>query len=156
MKWGPKQSYILRQELSKYMWLVTYTQVTESNSRLLMVESQIDTLIPGPFFNHNLCFKYPNEICEPILNIYFLRAFQWYNELFNPMSFDPCNCSIKIRESQWTLAPKVGAHLGVCGSFPHTFIHSWKHEIWLLGFTFSSYLCKPLFWSWTQGQNRNI
>jgi hypothetical protein len=44
------------------------------------------------------------------------------------MGFDPCNCSMKIRDSIETLILKVGAHLGVWGSFPHTLIHSWEHE----------------------------
>jgi hypothetical protein len=34
------------------------------------------------------------------------------------MSFDPYNCSLKIRESIETQTPKVGAHLGVCGFIP--------------------------------------
>jgi hypothetical protein len=54
-----------------------------------MVGSQIGTLTLDLYFNHNLCFKYSNGSCEPILNIYISRIFQWYKELFNPMSFDP-------------------------------------------------------------------
>jgi hypothetical protein len=50
--------------------------------------------------------------------IYISKAFQWYKELFNPMSFDPYNYLLKIRESIKTLIPKVGAHLGVCGFIP--------------------------------------
>jgi hypothetical protein len=34
------------------------------------------------------------------------------------MSFDLCNCSLKIQESIGTPIPKVGAHLGVCGFIP--------------------------------------
>jgi hypothetical protein len=30
-----------------------------------------------------------------------------YNEIFNPMGFDPCNRSLKIQESIGTLIPKV-------------------------------------------------
>jgi hypothetical protein len=41
----------------------------------------------------------PNGSWEPILDIYVSRAFQWYNELLNPMSFDPYNLSLKIRGS---------------------------------------------------------
>jgi hypothetical protein len=54
-----------------------------------MVESQIGTLIPNLSFGHNLCFDYPNESCEPILDIYVSRSFQWYNEFFDSMNFDP-------------------------------------------------------------------
>ncbi len=31
------------------------------------------------------------------------------------MSFDPCNCPLKIQESIGTPTPKVGTHLGVWG-----------------------------------------
>jgi hypothetical protein len=78
-----------------------------------MVGSQIDTLTPNPSFGHNLCFKYPNGSCEPNLNISILKDFQWYKELFNPMSFDPYSRSLKIQKSIETPTPKVGVHLGV-------------------------------------------
>ncbi len=54
-----------------------------------MVESQINSLTLNPYFGHNLCFKYPNESCEPILDIYVSKYFQWHKELFNIMSFNP-------------------------------------------------------------------
>jgi hypothetical protein len=41
-----------------------------------MVESQIDTFTPGLSFSHDLCCKYSNESCEPILDIYVLKDFQ--------------------------------------------------------------------------------
>jgi hypothetical protein len=79
---------------------------------------------------------------QPILNIYVLRVFPWYNELFNPMSFYPCNNPLKIQESIETPTFKVGAHLGVWGSFLHTFLHSqnMKCDSWasLLACTFVS------------------
>jgi len=37
------------------------------------------------------------------------------------------------------------------GSFPHTFVHSREHDVWLLGFPLSPQPCKPLLWSRTQG-----
>jgi hypothetical protein len=40
------------------------------DSRLLVVGSQIANLTSGPSFGHNLCFRCPNEQCEPILDIY--------------------------------------------------------------------------------------
>ncbi len=94
-----------------------------------MIGNQIDTLSLGLSFGHNLCFKYLNKICEPILNIYVLRTFQWYKEFFNLMSFDPWNRSQKICESIGIPSPKVGAHLGVCGFiFSHlpTFLRTWN------------------------------
>jgi hypothetical protein len=55
---------------------------------------------------------------ESILDIFVPKSFQWYNELFNPMGFDPYNRSLKIRESIGNLIPKVGVHLRVWGFIP--------------------------------------
>jgi len=89
---------------------------------LLVVGSQIVNLTIGPSFGHNLCFKCPNGWCEPILDIYVTRAFQWYKKLLKALSFDPCNRLLKIRESTWTPSPKVGVVLGVWRFIPsHTF-----------------------------------
>jgi len=97
-----------------------------------MVESQIANLTPDLSFGHNLCFKNRNGSCESILDIYIPRTFQLYEELFDLMSFDSCNYFVKIWESIETPTPQVGAHLGVWGSFLHTFSHSREHEMWLL------------------------
>jgi hypothetical protein len=87
-----------------------------------MVESQINTLIPDPYFGHNLCYKYSNGSCKPNLDIYVFKKFQLYKEVLNPMSFDPSNHFLKIQDSIGTLTPKVGIHLGVCGLIPsHSF-----------------------------------
>jgi hypothetical protein len=64
-----KQSCNPHQELSKNMSHDTWTQVNKGDYRLLVVASQIDNLIFSSSFGHNLCFKYPNGSCEPILNI---------------------------------------------------------------------------------------
>ncbi len=85
------------------------------------MESQIDNLIPDPSFGHNLCFKCPNDQCEPILNIYVLRDFQWYKKRHKPLSFDPSNRSLKFWESTETPSPKVGVALGVWGFTPSHF-----------------------------------
>jgi hypothetical protein len=45
------------------------------------------------------------------------------------MGFDPYNRSLNIQESVKTRTPKVGTHLGVWGSFPHTLPHSREHEM---------------------------
>jgi hypothetical protein len=63
------KSCSLCQDISKDMWHTTFMQVNQGNSRLLVVESQIDTLTPSPSFGHNLCFKYSNGKSKPILNI---------------------------------------------------------------------------------------
>ncbi len=86
-------------EISNGMWHTTCMQGNQGNSWLLMIGSQIANLTPNPFFGHNLCFKYSNGSCEPILDIYVPSIFQWYNELFNPMVFDPCSHSMKIWKS---------------------------------------------------------
>jgi hypothetical protein len=118
MKWGLKQSCSPHQELSNGMLQATYTQGNQGDSQLLMVGNQTINLTFGPSFGHNLCFKCLNGSCEPILDIYILKDFQWYKELFNLMGFDPWNCSLKVRDSIWTPTPKVGTHLGVWGFIP--------------------------------------
>ncbi len=107
------------------MWHATYTQGNQGNSQLLMVENQIVNLTFNLSFGHNLCFKYLNGSCKPILKIYVPRAFQWYKELFNLMGFDPYNYTLKVWESIKTPTPKMGAHLGVWGFIPY-FSHTPK------------------------------
>jgi hypothetical protein len=69
LRWGPKQSCSPRWELSNAMWHATCTQGSWVDSWLLVVGSQIANLTPSLSFGHNLCFKRPNELCEPILDI---------------------------------------------------------------------------------------
>ncbi len=97
-----------------------------------MVESQIANLTFDPSFSHTLCFRYPNGSCELILDIYVLRAFQWYKKLFNLMCFDPCNGPLKIWEFITTSTLKMGVHLGVWGFiFSHSCIlGSMKCDSW--------------------------
>jgi len=75
-------------------------------------------LTPNPSYGHKLCLTCPNGSCEPILNIYVPKYFQWYKKKFNPLGFDPCNYSLKIWESTGTPIPKVGVHLGVWRFIP--------------------------------------
>jgi hypothetical protein len=121
LMWGLKQSWSPRWEISNGMWQATCTQVNQGDSWLLVVRNQIGNLTTDLFFSHNLCFKYSNESCEPILDIYVSRTFQWYKEIFNPMSFSPFNYPLKIWKSIEILTPKVGAHLGVWGFIPSHF-----------------------------------
>jgi hypothetical protein len=44
-----------------------------------MVKNEIDSLTPGPSFRHNLCFKYPNESCKPILEHLHSNILEYYN-----------------------------------------------------------------------------
>jgi hypothetical protein len=69
-----------------------------------MVGSQIDNSTPGPSFGHNLCFKCPNEQCEPILDIYASRAFRWYKERHKTLSLTP---AIAL----WSFGSPPGVHL---------------------------------------------
>ncbi len=139
------------------MWHSTCTKGNRGDSWLLMVGNQIGNLTPNPSFGHNLCFKCPNGSWKLILNIYILRAFQWYKEIFNPMSFDPCNFPLKIWESIGTPIPKVGAHLGVWGFIPSHFptlpitwsvilkLHSWPTPLQALVLVVSPRL---RLWQW--------
>jgi len=84
-----KQSCSSRRELSNSMWHVVYSQVNWVDSWLFLVGSQTGSSTPDPSFGHNLCFRCPNEQCEPILDIYVPRDFQWYKECHKLLSFDP-------------------------------------------------------------------
>jgi hypothetical protein len=146
-----KQSCSPRWKLSNDMWHTTWTQGNQGDSWLLVVGSQIAKLTLDPSFGHNLCFRYPNGSCEPILDIYVPRTFQWYKELFNLMSFDPYDHSLKIQESIGIPTPKVGAHLGMWKFIPsHSLTLSRAWNV-IFGFTLGSHLYKPLLWSWAQG-----
>jgi len=85
-----------------------------------VIGGQIANLTLNPSFGHNLCLKCPNGSFKPILDIYVLRYFPLYKELFNLMGFDLCNCSLKIWESMGTLTPKVRVHLGVWRFIPES------------------------------------
>jgi hypothetical protein len=150
LKWSLKHSCSPHQEFSKNMWHTTYMQGNQGNSRFLMVRNQIGNLTPDPSFGHN--FNPPNASCELILDIYISRSFQWYEKLFNPMIFNLCNCSLKIRQSIGsikTLTPKVEVHLGVCGfilshfpTFPRAWnvtpkLHSWPAPLQTLALVMS-------------------
>jgi hypothetical protein len=107
---------------------VVCSQVFRVDSRLLVVGSQNwqtpGSSTPGPSFDHNLCFKCPNEQWGPILDIYASRAFHWYKERHKPLRFDPSNCSLKFREFTGTPSPKVGVALGVWGFIPSHFSYT--------------------------------
>ncbi len=123
LRWSFKKSCSLCQELSNDMWHATCTQlVNQDDSWLLVIKNQIGTLIPNLSFGNNLFFNYSNESCELSFDIFVSRSFQWYKKLFNPMIFNPWNCSLKNWESIKTLIPKVGAHLRVCGFIPSHFL----------------------------------
>jgi hypothetical protein len=86
-----------------------------------MVGSQTGSFIPDRSFGHNLCFRCWIEQCEPILDIYVLRAFQWYKEHHKPLSFDPWNYFLTFLESTGTPFLKVKVALEVWGFTPSHF-----------------------------------
>jgi hypothetical protein len=144
LRWGLKQIFSLRWEFSNDVSHATYMQGNRSNSRLLVIGSQIANLTPDPSFGLNLCFKCPNGLCKPILNIWVPRTFQWYKKLLNPLGFDPYNRALKIRESTETTTLKVKAPLGLWGFIP-------SHFLSLLGFPLGPQPYKPLPWLRAQG-----
>jgi hypothetical protein len=92
----------------------------------LIVESikELGGASPGSSFDQNLCYKYLNGSCEPILDIYVPRAFQWYNEIFNPMSFDPLpSKNLKVH---WDSNSQSESSLGSAGV--HSFTLSYIPE----------------------------
>jgi hypothetical protein len=78
LRWGLKKICSPCWEFSNGMSHATFMQENRGDPRLLVVGSQIANLTFDPSFGHNLCLKYSNESCEPILNIYVSRNFQWY------------------------------------------------------------------------------
>jgi hypothetical protein len=124
-KCGLKQSCSSRRELSNCMLHVVCSQVFRVNSRLLVVGSQNwqtpGSSTPGPSFGHNLCFRCPNEQCEPISDIYASRSFHLYKERHKPLRFDPSNRFLKFQESTGTPSPKAGVALGVWRFTPSHF-----------------------------------
>jgi hypothetical protein len=151
LKWGLKQSCNPCQYFSNDVLHITCTQVNQGDSWFLVVENQIGTLTFTPSFGHNLCMKYSNGSCNPILNIYVSGSFQWYKKFFNPMSFDPCNRLWRFRSSSGLQLPKWEFTWDYGGSFFHILLHSQEHEMWLPSCTFGLHFCKPLPWLWAQG-----
>ncbi len=140
---GLKQSCIFHWELSNGMSHVLYNQVNRVDSWLFLVGSQTGNLTPDRAFGHNLCFRCPNEQCEPILDIYVPRAFQWYKKCHKLLSFDPSNRSLKFRESTRTSSPKVGVALGVWGFTPSHFPTLPRVCAMILELPFDPHLCNP-------------
>jgi hypothetical protein len=150
-KCGLKQSCSSRRELSNGMWHVVYIQVNRVDSWLLVVGSQTANLTPDLSFAHNLCFRCPNEPCEPILNIYTSIAFQWYKEIFKVRSFDPCNRALKIWESFRDSNSQHGSSLGSVRAHSLTLFALSRACGMLLGLPFGPQPCNPLLWSRAQG-----
>ncbi len=113
---GLNQSCSPPQELFNDVSHFICTHRDRVDSWLLMVGSQIASLTPDPSFDHNLCYKCPNNSCEAILNIYTSRPFQGYKKHINARCFDPCNQVLNFWESQRT----PSSHFWECEFHPHT------------------------------------
>jgi hypothetical protein len=150
LKWCLKQSCSPYQDLSNGMFHATSMQGNWVDSRLLVVGSQIGNLTLGSSFGHNLCFRYPNGWCKPILNIYVPRAFQWYKELVKPLNFDTWNHPLKIWESTRTPTPKMELPWGV-RVHSLTFSHTPESMLCDSRFPFGLQPCNPLPWLQAQG-----
>jgi len=140
LKWGLKQICSPCWELSNDMWHASCTHIIQGDYRLLVVESQINTLTLDPSFGHNLCCKYSNRSCKLILNIYFLRNFEWYNKVLNLMSFDPSSCYLKIQKLFGISTSKVCRFIP---SHSPTFQGMW---MWLPSCILGLHLFIPLLW----------
>ncbi len=136
--WALKKSYNPCQKIFNGMLQINYTQGNQVDSWLLVVGSQIANLTLSFSFGHNLYSKCLNGSCEPILDICVLIAFQWYKELFNPLGFDPCNRSLKIRESTETPNSQSESSLGSVRFIP-------SHFPSLPGFLLARNLASPCF-----------
>jgi len=123
LRCGFKQSCTSRRELSNAVSHSWIGHQEEVDSWLFVVGSQIGNSTPGPSFSHNLCFRCSNEPSEPILDVYAPRAFQWYKERHEPLSFDPCSRSLKFWESTGTPSPKWELPWECEGSLLHTPSH---------------------------------
>jgi hypothetical protein len=87
LRWNLKQTCSSPQELFDSLSHSHCTHWDRIDSQLLVVGS----LIPSPYFDHNLCCKCLNGSCEAILDIFTSRPFQQSKEHFNVRCFDPCN-----------------------------------------------------------------
>jgi hypothetical protein len=89
---------------------------TRVDSRLLVVGSQIASLIPDLSFAHNLGCRCPNGSCEAILDIYTSKPFQRYKEHLKARCFAFCFRALKLWESRRT----PSSHFWEYESHPHT------------------------------------
>jgi hypothetical protein len=104
---GLNQSCSPRRDLSNAMSHSQFEGREEVDSRLLVVRSQIANLTPGPSFAHNLGYRYPNDQCEAIFDIYASRPFQWHQEHPNARCFGLCCRTLNNRESRRTPNPQL-------------------------------------------------
>ncbi len=108
-----------------------------------------------------------------LLAITYIRSVQMgHTNPFWTFKFQEISNDIRNSSIQWVLTlaisiwrfenpsglrlPKWGLTWECEGSFPHILLHSWEHEMWLLGFPLGLHPCKPLPWSRAQGKGYDI
>jgi hypothetical protein len=97
------------------MWHATCTQGNQGDSWLSMVGSRTANLTPGPSFGHNLCFKYLNGSCKPILDICIPRPFQWYKQISQSNEFWLLQSPFEGSGVHWDSNSQSGSSLGSVG-----------------------------------------
>ncbi len=138
---GLKKTYSSPWGLFNSVLQSSYTHRGRVNSWLLVVGSQIVNLTLGPSFAHNLCCGCPNGLYKLIFNIYIFIDFQCYKDYPNARCFDPCNPTLKFRESRRT--PK--SPFRECECHPHNLPKVGLRHGWLyMPNTYTTYL--PLCW----------
>jgi len=114
--WGLKKTCSSPQELFNSVLHSICTHQDRVDSWLFVVRSQIVSLTFGPSFDHNLCYRCPNDSCEATFDIYTSRPLQRYKKHLKARCFDLCNWVLKLRESRRT----PNSHFWECESHPHT------------------------------------
>jgi hypothetical protein len=122
------------------MWHATCKQVNQGDSWLLMVKFKFTLWLPALPLSIICVFKYSNGTCKPILDILISKSF---NDIKN--FWIEWVLTLEITFWKFGNPSKFQLTCGLCvGSFPHTLLHSWEHEMSFLGLTLSPHLCKLL------------
>jgi len=107
--WGLKQTCSSSQELSNGVSHSICTHWDRVDSWLFVVGSQIASLTPNPSFDHNLCYRCPNDSCEAIFDIYTSRPFQRYKEHSKARCFALYCWALKLRSPGGFQIPTFGS-----------------------------------------------
>jgi hypothetical protein len=132
------------------VWHFTCTHQGRVDSRLLVVRSQIASLILDPSFDHNLCCRCQSGTCEAIFDIYTSRHFQWYKEHLKARCFDPCNRVLNFLESRRTPSStfwECESHRHTClkvGLWHWCKIFWWFYQLFSSSSSHSSYFFKQV------------
>ncbi len=143
LKWGLKQSYNLHQKLSNSMSHATYTWGNQGNFWLLVVRNQIS--------NWLLAFLLAIT-CASNVEMDHASPFQTFmsEDLSNGIKTSSIHWFLTLRITLWNLGNPPRLQLSKwelpweCEDlFPHTLLHSRKHEMWLPSFLLVRPLTSP-------------